>query len=98
MTEQKTTLIRIVEAIKRFFRKKPYQIILFGSYAKGTERPCSDIDVAIKAEEKPDLVEWMLLEEFLEESDIPQKIDIVDYMRIDNRFKQIIDQTGIRLD
>jgi predicted nucleotidyltransferase len=43
---------RVVNDLKRF--DKVMAIILFGSHAKGTSKPCSDIDIAVISEE-PDV-------------------------------------------
>lgn len=69
-------------------------VILFGSYAKGTARPASDIDIAIRASGPLPLALWSRLEEACEESDLAQKVDIVDYYRVLPPFRAIIDTTG----
>ena len=74
-----------------------YKVILFGSYAKETATKFSDIDIAIKANMPLDTAKWSMIEELLEEDDILQKIDVVDYHRVKIDFQKIIDLEGIKL-
>ena len=74
--------------------KSPYSVILFGSYAKGTQKATSDIDVAIKGSSPLDLATWVKIEGSLEESSIPQKVDVIDYHRVSKEFQQLIDREG----
>lgn len=64
---------------------------VFGSRAKGTARPFSDLDLAIDIDHHPLPLKLLttLLDEF-EESDLPYKVDIVDLNTIDEEFKKII--------
>lgn len=71
------------------------KVLLFGSYAKGVANETSDIDLAIIYPGKLPLSLWAKVEESLENSDIPKKVDLVDYSRISGDFRQIIDRDGI---
>lgn len=73
------------------------KVILFGSYAKGTQHKHSDIDIAIKADGPVNTAQWTQAEELLEESSIPQKIDLIDYHRVKKGFQELIDKEGIPL-
>ncbi len=58
---------------------EPVRAYMFGSRAIGTERPFSDIDIALEAADGPvDPVLISDLREALEESDIPYESDVVD--------------------
>ena len=74
-----------------------FQIILFGSYTTGRQTSHSDIDIAIKSTGPLPLSIWAQIEEIFENSDIPQKIDVVDYHRVQPEFQKIIDRSGIVL-
>lgn len=43
----------LLEAIKRFYKKRLISVCLFGSVARGTDTPESDIDIFIVAEKLP---------------------------------------------
>ena len=87
----------IVKEIQRIL-KKPVEIILFGSYAKGTQGAKSDIDIALRQAGPIDPALWSLIEEVFEQSDFTQSFDIVDYHRVKPDFQKVIDQEGKPLD
>lgn len=90
LTFIKSTINNILEGVD-------YELILFGSYAKSEHTDNSDIDIAIKATEKLNLSKWALIEESFDESNLQQKVDLIDYHRVKDSFKRIIDETGVRL-
>ncbi|MBX6423479.1 nucleotidyltransferase family protein [Thermosulfurimonas sp. F29] len=73
--------IRTIEDLREFLREflagRGVRVYLFGSRARGEEAPHSDVDLAFEGGEElgPLLAE---LEEILEESLLPQKVDLVD--------------------
>ena len=54
-----------------------FKIWVFGSRAKGSHRPYSDLDLLIEAEPPLTHSQKNSLEEAFEESDLPFKVDIV---------------------
>lgn len=77
-------------------------IILFGSYAKGTEHEDSDIDIAIVIDEFKDNivdeeVEFMMMREGIDYRIEPHIIRIDDYKNITNPFVQEVIETGIKV-
>ncbi len=71
------------------------KVILFGSRARGTHKPGSDIDVAIDTGEPIKLREMSRMRVTLENLPISLEIDIVDMHNISDEFKQIIANEGI---
>ena len=63
---------------------------VYGSRATGRARPLSDLDLAIDAGHRLTLDELAELAEAFTESDLPYKVDIVDWHGIDQRFRQLI--------
>jgi predicted nucleotidyltransferase len=63
---------------------------VFGSRASGRARPFSDLDLAIDAGRRLTLDEVASLAEAFTESDLPYKVDVVDWHGIDERFRQMI--------
>ncbi len=75
----------------------PYEVYVFGSRLKGTHRPFSDLDICLKGTEKLSASTIGMLREELSQSDIPYKIDLVDYYHLADSFKQLIDNEAVRL-
>ncbi len=53
----------------------------------------SDLDICFKGAIAPEVFE--LLKEAFENSELPFKVDLVEYSKISKTFQQIIDQQGI---
>ncbi len=79
----------IAETIKKHI---PYcEIRVFGSRIKGTARSYSDIDIAIVTDKK---IEPMVMEKIREEfaeSDLPFRVDVLDFNAISESFRKIIE-------
>src|SRR5205823_8281589 len=63
----------------------------------GRSRRYSDLDLAIDAGRPVTLDELAQLAEAFRESDLPYKVDIVDWRSIDDRFRQMIAAERVRL-
>ena len=96
----------IEESIKKFIEeiKKKYNvsaIILFGSYAKGTEHEDSDIDIAVISEDFDDIYDCMaILMGMTWDIDAriePHPITVNDYKNATTPFIQEIIDTGIKV-
>ena len=96
----------IEDSINKFIKeiKKKYNvtaIILFGSYAKGTENEDSDIDIAIISDEFTDIYDCMaVLMGMTWDIDAriePHPILKEDYENISNPFVKEIIETGIKV-
>lgn len=60
---------------------------LFGSWASGTERRASDIDLAIDAPAPLPATLLASLREAIEESHVPYRVDVVDLAEVDPSFR-----------
>lgn len=70
------------------------QVRLFGSRAHGTARKFSDIDLAVVgAAAVPEAV-MSTLRDALAESDLPYRVDVVDWQNISVEFRQVIEKQG----
>jgi uncharacterized protein len=65
-----------------------YKVFLFGSRACGNARFNSDIDVGIWGHDRVPVKIKIAIEEAIEESIIPFKVDLVDFSIMDNTFKK----------
>jgi predicted nucleotidyltransferase len=63
---------------------------VFGSRATGRARRYSDLDLAIDASRRLTLAEIARLNEAFSDSDLPYRVDLVDWHDIDDRWRQII--------
>ena len=70
---------------------------LFGSRIKGTAKPFSDLDIAIISSQPIPLETLSTLEEAFANSDLPYKIDLVDFQRISTEFQSLIKNNHVEL-
>lgn len=71
------------------------RLVLFGSRARGDARPRSDIDLAVRSEQPIAAATLAQLRDALEESQVPFRIDLVDYARASVQLREAIDREGI---
>jgi len=96
----------ILDSINKFIEeiKKQYNvtaIILFGSYAKGTQNEDSDIDIAVISDDFEDIYDCMaILMGMTWDIDAriePHPITTEDYENISNPFVKEVVDTGIKV-
>ena len=78
-------------SILRFLFPKA-RLSVFGSRATGQYRPTSDIDILVDAGEPVDMLLLGKARGFLSASNLPMRVDIVDWQRIDDDFRNVIEQ------
>ena len=79
---------RHLEMMNTLLSKYPYAFYAFGSRARGNPRRFSDLDLCFF-----DPIPWNIqahIEEDFEESDIPYKVDLVDWNACDETFRNLI--------
>lgn len=89
-------LERVKAIVRRGLGHTPADVYLFGSWARGAQRPTSDIDVAIESSEPLPRALLASLREALEESTIPNRVDVVDLAETDGAFRDRVRREGIR--
>ena len=96
----------IMKSIQQYIEKisKYYKIdaiILFGSYAKGTENEDSDIDIAIISSDFNDIIEdgakLIGLTWKIDTRIEPHPITVEDYRKVSNPFVKEVVDTGIKV-
>jgi predicted nucleotidyltransferase len=70
---------------------------VFGSRAKGTAKPSSDLDTVIVSTEKIPLDLLSALNEIFSESNLLFKVDIIDWHRISDEFQKKIRSEWIEI-
>jgi len=88
---------RLVLQILAAHLPKGTSVWLFASRATGRARRYSDIDLAIDAGRPLTLDEIARLTEAFSESDLPYRVDLVDWQGIDDRWQQAIASERIAL-
>jgi len=63
---------------------------VFGSRIKGTHRPYSDLDLAVVGQDVIPLSTMFEIKQSFAESDLPFKVDLVDFHQISDEFKSHI--------
>jgi len=79
----------IKKIIFRHLSPKQYRIFVYGSRATNRARRWSDYDIGIIGKEKTPPAVLSNLSEELENSDIPVNVDVVDFHRVSDRFKNL---------
>jgi type I restriction enzyme S subunit len=74
------------------------EVRTFGSRVNGLARPFSDLDLAIMGEVPLPLSLIAALAEAFSESDLPFKVDLVDWAAISPQFRQIIAEKYLLLE
>ena len=72
-----------------------HEVWAFGSRAKGTAKQYSDLDLAIIGNQPLDLALKAAIAEDFSESNLPWKVDIVDWATTSALFRQTIEQDKI---
>lgn len=73
------------------------EVWAFGSRTTGKSRPYSDLDLCILGERPLDQAVMAALAEDFSESDLPYKIDLVDWARTSSSFRALIEHGKIVL-
>jgi predicted nucleotidyltransferase len=67
------------------------RVLAFGSRYSGTAKKYSDLDLAFAGKEKMGLMKRFQLEDAFSESDLPFRVDVLDYNALPPEFRGIID-------
>ena len=88
-------LQRVEGIVRRVLGHTPADVYLFGSWARGAQRLTSDIDVAIESAEPLPRALLASLREALEESTVPNRVDVVDLAETDAAFRDRVRREGV---
>ncbi|MFH1233236.1 MAG: nucleotidyltransferase domain-containing protein [Patescibacteria group bacterium] len=80
---------QIKNIIFRYLSPRKYQIFMFGSRVNGKATKYSDYDIGILGKNPLPSKTKVLIEESFEESNIPCKIDIVDFSLVSPCFRKV---------
>ena len=68
------------------------EVWAFGSRVKGTAKPYSDLDLVIRGEKDLPIRIMNRLVEAFQESDLPIRVDVLEWCAISPAFRQVIEQ------
>ena len=88
-------LRRLRDLLLQTINDRNVKIYLFGSYARGTNKNSSDIDIGIWHPSSPGPEFFMHLRDILEESTIPYRVDLVDLVHADPALMDKVQKEGI---
>ncbi|MEK7130738.1 MAG: nucleotidyltransferase domain-containing protein [Patescibacteria group bacterium] len=75
--------------LQRFIDFKKYKVFVFGSRAAGKARKFSDYDIGVIGQKPLDFKKIALIKGEFEESDLPYRVDVVDFSTVSKNFKNI---------
>lgn len=81
-------ITRLKGEITTFFEDEDVKIVLFGSRARGDNRPAADVDIGIIPYGEFDGSKLTLLREEIENSNTPYKVEIVNLAEVSDFFKK----------
>ena len=81
-------LDQIKEIVLTQLKDEPVQVLLFGSRARGTHHPGSDVDIALIPAQGTNFTRVVFLKETMEDSCVPYKVDIVNLSESSREFRE----------
>ncbi|MCD6413449.1 MAG: nucleotidyltransferase domain-containing protein [Elusimicrobia bacterium] len=82
--------------LRGFVKETDARVYIFGSRARGDNSPCSDVDIGVLiASGERAGIKISLLREKFENSNIPQKVDVVDLSKVSDDFREKIMKEAI---
>ncbi|MFI5253239.1 MAG: nucleotidyltransferase domain-containing protein [Bacteroidota bacterium] len=91
-------ILNAVQVIRRFLPGSEWKILLYGSRAKGSARPGSDIDIGILG---PSEIPWgtmVKIYQGIDEIRTLRTIDVVDLLAAGEKFRSSVLATSLPLD
>ena len=78
----------VTQILQQFVPGVP--VWVFGSRITGKAKPYSDLDLVIVAEQKIPQACYYQIQDAFEESALPYRVDVLDWHRISESFRQVI--------
>lgn len=82
----------VIAILKKFV--PDCEVRAFGSRVQGTHKKYSDLDLALISDKSIPIRTMALLKEAFSESDLPFKVDLVDWAMISEEFRKVIEEKG----
>ncbi len=88
MVTNSASIHNLKECVLEYLGNENVKIVVFGSRARGDNITSSDVDIGIISKGEFNTKSLTLLREFIENSNIPFKVDIVDFSSTSEQFKR----------
>ena len=85
----------IISAVKRFLPN--VDIYIYGSRVKGKALKYSDVDIALKSDEKIPFEQLLALKAYFHDSTFPYMVDIIDLDNISEKFYSLIKDDLVKI-
>lgn len=86
--DKQDNLSRLEKMIVGFLKDEKVRVVLFGSRSRGDNKLYSDVDVGVIPYGKFDKSKITKLNEMIENSTIPYKVEIVNFNEVSKEFKK----------
>lgn len=83
------TINFLKKTIRTHIPDKSYKAFIFGSRATNTNRRYSDIDLGIMGPKPLSSKAYISIDQDFQESDLPYKVDLVDFSNVTEKFKRV---------
>ena len=83
-----THIADLKEAVVDFLKDENITVFLFGSRARGDGAVASDVDIGVVPGEGFRRERLTLLREFIENTNVPYKVEIVDFSEVSEQFRR----------
>ncbi len=90
---KKDELGKVQQILKHYIQDT--EVRAFGSRVNGTAKKYSDLDLIVMSKIPLTLQQNALLTEAFEESDLPFKVDVLDWSVASDRFRKILNDKGL---
>ncbi|GJM06619.1 MAG: hypothetical protein DHS20C10_03530 [marine bacterium B5-7] len=95
ITLEPHSLLLVQSILEQYIPTK--KVLLFGSRANNTAKPYSDIDLAVLSDVPLPVETLAQLRLAFEESDLPYKVDLVEWCTLTEAFQQIIKSAPVEV-
>lgn len=83
------TINFLQKTIRLYVPDEKYRAFIFGSRATNTNRRYSDIDLGIAGPVPLPSKQYIQIKDAFEQSDLPYKVDVVDFSQVSDVFKKM---------
>lgn len=84
-----STTNTLKQIVRKYLPDESYRAFIFGSRVVGNNRKFSDIDLGIHGPKSLSPKEYITIKNEFEDSDIPYRVDLVDFTNVSAKFKQV---------
>ena len=96
MLDLKASHLSIVKAILKK-HLSTQEVWAFGSRVNGTAKPHSDLDLVVRGHSEIDPTKISMIRLEFEESNLPMRIDVLDWNSLSDEFRDIVSKSHIAI-